>query len=551
MKNQINYLFTVSKISILLLSILSIESSSFGGEKSPIFLIPKKLHFVWMGKKLPQEYLNNIRSFVSRNPDYEANLWIDKQNSFENPNSIQDVGSLPIKIRKLDDAIAHLPKELKVTFEKERSGVFPNFAAASDIVRVQILIDEGGIYFDTDVFMKESRNPTHSNRYQLLNYPSSQNDFSNADSQLKSYLREKISHFDEIEEEIEVVNTLIELFNRKVVELKHIQVNFTGKLQIIPKLTMPSFSYSSSTGMKKNELGTLFKDELENEFLAPVTRLGDIYAPFGFLFNVETRPSFRITKASHVARKPHQSYASAANLEEESSEALENDEVQLESLEDEEDIITTIHVNGADSSHSTSELDSESKSQPAELVRRESQKITGYNNNVMAAVKNSYFLKQIQKRMILLQKYYEDYTSANHSQDTDGNVTLWSSPLWIYKRYDPKNNSRFDLTIKLTGPGVVRDAAHIDVFPYLEMLPVESVDLIAKEFPELVKQTSPQGVVHMNSARFIHGKYFFIPIDRLMIHGFKFNVPGFQDKCDNSWTQDKIKGKKKLPSEWH
>ena len=41
-------------------------------EKEIIFDVPTKLHFVWIGKEIPQKYIDNILSFEKYNRQYEV-----------------------------------------------------------------------------------------------------------------------------------------------------------------------------------------------------------------------------------------------------------------------------------------------------------------------------------------------------------------------------------------------------------------------------------------------------------------------------------------------
>ena len=41
-------------------------------EKEIIFKVPTKLHFVWIGKEIPEKYIDNILSFEKYNRQYEV-----------------------------------------------------------------------------------------------------------------------------------------------------------------------------------------------------------------------------------------------------------------------------------------------------------------------------------------------------------------------------------------------------------------------------------------------------------------------------------------------
>jgi mannosyltransferase OCH1-like enzyme len=82
--------------------------------------IPKKIHQVWVGSKLPEEFKAYTKSWKKFNPDYEYKLWTD-------------------------DNIHTLPTVNWLTYNTIR-----NQAQRSDYLRYHILNEHGGIYVDTD-----------------------------------------------------------------------------------------------------------------------------------------------------------------------------------------------------------------------------------------------------------------------------------------------------------------------------------------------------------------------------------------------------------------
>jgi len=89
--------------------------------------IPKTIHYCWLsGEEMPKGIVKCMNSWKKVLPDYKFVLW--DMNRF-------DVNSLP--------------------FVKEACQV-KKWAFASDYIRLYALYTEGGIYFDTDVFVKKS-----------------------------------------------------------------------------------------------------------------------------------------------------------------------------------------------------------------------------------------------------------------------------------------------------------------------------------------------------------------------------------------------------------
>lgn len=88
-------------------------------------MIPKKIHFIWLGKTvLKEEYKNFIQAFNLIYNDYEIKVWYDDDVNFENI----------------------VPDYLKTYYEDTN---FPP-AFKSDILRYLIINKYGGLYFDTD-----------------------------------------------------------------------------------------------------------------------------------------------------------------------------------------------------------------------------------------------------------------------------------------------------------------------------------------------------------------------------------------------------------------
>lgn len=85
-------------------------------------VIPKKIHYCWFGgKEIPVEYKNYMKSWEKYCPDYEIIRW-DESN--------YDV---------------YKNRYIREAYEQKK------WAFVSDYARVDILYQEGGIYFDTDV----------------------------------------------------------------------------------------------------------------------------------------------------------------------------------------------------------------------------------------------------------------------------------------------------------------------------------------------------------------------------------------------------------------
>ena len=85
-------------------------------------MIPKTLHFIWIGdeKKIPFKCIN---TWVEKNPGYTTKIWGN--------NAVQSTNWK--NYRQLHDML-----------------IKKDFAGAADVMRYEILFNEGGIYIDAD-----------------------------------------------------------------------------------------------------------------------------------------------------------------------------------------------------------------------------------------------------------------------------------------------------------------------------------------------------------------------------------------------------------------
>ena len=85
-------------------------------------MIPKKIHYCWFGKQeLSQDAIKCINSWKKFFPDFEIIEWNEKNFNI------------------------HLNKYMEEAYKSKK------YAFVSDVARLKILYDNGGIYFDVDV----------------------------------------------------------------------------------------------------------------------------------------------------------------------------------------------------------------------------------------------------------------------------------------------------------------------------------------------------------------------------------------------------------------
>jgi hypothetical protein len=107
----------------------------FLGMKSTLLHVPKVIHFIWLGPKpFPRESVENVRSWIAHHPDWTIKFWTDRE-------------------RPLPHKQMHLCQVQDLQFIKlfECYKKSDNYAEKSDLLRYELLYQEGGIYVDHDI----------------------------------------------------------------------------------------------------------------------------------------------------------------------------------------------------------------------------------------------------------------------------------------------------------------------------------------------------------------------------------------------------------------
>ncbi|MDN3504662.1 MAG: glycosyltransferase [Rhabdochlamydiaceae bacterium] len=102
--------------------------------------IPKTVHFIWVGPKaFPKTSKKNVESWVNLHPGWTFKFWTDRVRPLPHPR-MQQVIIQPSHFQSLEKH-----------FEESN-----NYAEKSDILRYEILKQEGGLYVDHDVVCYQS-----------------------------------------------------------------------------------------------------------------------------------------------------------------------------------------------------------------------------------------------------------------------------------------------------------------------------------------------------------------------------------------------------------
>lgn len=97
--------------------------------------IPKVVHFIWIGPRpFPRESVENVRTWMAKNPDWTFNFWTDRDRPAPAPG---------MQIRRIEES--HFSKMWNYYSQSD------NYGEKSDLLRYEILYQEGGVYVDHDV----------------------------------------------------------------------------------------------------------------------------------------------------------------------------------------------------------------------------------------------------------------------------------------------------------------------------------------------------------------------------------------------------------------
>lgn len=91
-------------------------------------MIPKRLHYVWVGSELPEQQKAFIATWRENNPEYELFKWDESNIDFELP-------------------------QISAAYRQRQ------WAKVADIVRLAAVLRYGGIYLDTDFMVFKSLDP--------------------------------------------------------------------------------------------------------------------------------------------------------------------------------------------------------------------------------------------------------------------------------------------------------------------------------------------------------------------------------------------------------
>ena len=98
-------------------------------------IIPKVLHFIWLGpKEFPRDSIVNVQSWIEKHPDWKVKFWTDRKRNLPSTTVEECL------VQNWNNS------ELEKCYAKTN-----NFAEKADLLRYDILFREGGVYVDHDI----------------------------------------------------------------------------------------------------------------------------------------------------------------------------------------------------------------------------------------------------------------------------------------------------------------------------------------------------------------------------------------------------------------
>lgn len=150
---------------------------------------PKKIHFIWVGGKIPKNYLETIIQLgaLAKQSGFELNIWVDQEKNISSalsnlfPQGVESKDRLGFKIRKIDSLIPGMEQDPfyqqndrlnQFLFNVQRELIgSKNYASVSDLLRYEILRQEGGYYFDTDTHFNFTKTHLHLPKLSSMKLP--------------------------------------------------------------------------------------------------------------------------------------------------------------------------------------------------------------------------------------------------------------------------------------------------------------------------------------------------------------------------------------------
>ncbi len=123
--------------------------------------IPKIIHHIWLGSKLPEAYESWYQSWRKYHPDWKFIFWTDTTQNYDRGKVIHSFDELAACLR--DGLEQFLVVDVhRLMFDNKRFfDAADNYGERSDILKWEIVYQFGGVYVDTDFECLKPLDPLH------------------------------------------------------------------------------------------------------------------------------------------------------------------------------------------------------------------------------------------------------------------------------------------------------------------------------------------------------------------------------------------------------
>jgi len=115
--------------------------------------IPKVFHYIWLGKKLPEEYEPFLQTWLKNHPNWTFVFWVDNPENYD-LGKVKEFSFDQLKkyLHSSDRAEKRIVIDVKhINFENRKFfDLTKNYGQRSDILRWEVIYRFGGVYIDVD-----------------------------------------------------------------------------------------------------------------------------------------------------------------------------------------------------------------------------------------------------------------------------------------------------------------------------------------------------------------------------------------------------------------
>lgn len=122
------------------------KNKQFQFASQPLLKVPKTIHLIWLGPRpFPREYIENVRTWIAHHPDWSFKFWTDRKRP-------SPCNGMEVK----------LVQNFEFQFLKSHFEGSKNWSEKADILRYEVLYQEGGLFIDYNVRCSRPFHTLHS-----------------------------------------------------------------------------------------------------------------------------------------------------------------------------------------------------------------------------------------------------------------------------------------------------------------------------------------------------------------------------------------------------